>query len=85
MTVQGRRRFPTIVLSHDTAHASLAGAGSPGAGRGSVNPRRLGSSEIGRLVEVRMTRQEVLRRAQAPLKLTAIVNESVLRRRVGNA
>ncbi|MFC4608896.1 DUF5753 domain-containing protein [Streptomyces maoxianensis] len=45
----------------------------------------IGSTEIDRLVEVRMTRQQVLRRAQAPLKLTAIVNESLLRRRVGNA
>ncbi|MFI9584071.1 helix-turn-helix domain-containing protein [Streptomyces sp. NPDC052236] len=45
----------------------------------------LGSAEIDRLVEVRMTRQEVLRRARAPLKLSAIVNESVLRRRVGSA
>ncbi|WP_307662973.1 Scr1 family TA system antitoxin-like transcriptional regulator [Streptomyces sp. V1I1] len=43
----------------------------------------IGSTEIDRLVEVRMTRQQVLRRAQAPLKVTAIVNESVLRRRVG--
>ncbi|WP_033320975.1 helix-turn-helix domain-containing protein [Streptomyces yerevanensis] len=44
----------------------------------------LGPDEIDRLVEVRLTRQEVLRRTQSPLKLTAIVNESVLRRRVGN-
>ncbi|MDT0342785.1 helix-turn-helix domain-containing protein [Streptomyces litchfieldiae] len=40
--------------------------------------------ELDRVVTVRITRQEVLRRTVDPLKLTAIVNEAVLRRRVGD-
>ncbi|MGI5353557.1 helix-turn-helix domain-containing protein [Streptomyces sp. CA-250714] len=45
----------------------------------------LGKDEIDRLVAVRMTRQEVLHREASPLRLIAIINESVLRRRVGSA
>ncbi|WP_345025818.1 helix-turn-helix transcriptional regulator [Streptomyces sedi] len=40
--------------------------------------------DVDRLVAVRMARQEVLRRRASPLRLTAIVNEAVLRRRVGD-
>lgn len=40
--------------------------------------------EVDKLVAVRVTRQEVLRREIAPLKFTAIVNEAVLRRQVGS-
>ncbi|WP_030621914.1 helix-turn-helix domain-containing protein [Streptomyces fulvoviolaceus] len=40
--------------------------------------------EIDRIVAVRMTRQEALHREAAPLRLTAIINEAVLRRRVGS-
>lgn len=43
----------------------------------------LGPDEVDKLVEVRMTRQEVLRRKDSPLKLTAIINEAVLHRAVG--
>jgi transcriptional regulator with XRE-family HTH domain len=43
----------------------------------------LSAEEVDRLVEVRMTRQEVLRRKGAPLKYTAIINEAVLHRQVG--
>ncbi|EDY51621.1 helix-turn-helix domain-containing protein [Streptomyces clavuligerus] len=39
--------------------------------------------EIERRVAVRMTRQEVLRRAELPLRFTAVINEAVLRRQVG--
>ncbi|MCX4550272.1 helix-turn-helix domain-containing protein [Streptomyces sp. NBC_01387] len=46
---------------------------------------RLGTGEVDRLVAVRVTRQEVLRREVAPLKFTAIINEAVIRRRVGSA
>lgn len=42
----------------------------------------LSTEDIDRLVEVRMTRQEVLRRTP-PLKLMAIINESVLHRQIG--
>jgi transcriptional regulator with XRE-family HTH domain len=45
----------------------------------------LSEEEIDRLVAVRMTRQEVLHRKDSPLRLIAIINEAVLRRRVGNA
>ncbi|MFF2009255.1 helix-turn-helix domain-containing protein [Streptomyces sp. NPDC058195] len=45
---------------------------------------RLSIDEIDRLVDVRMTRQEVLRRASVPLKFAAVVNEAVLRRQVGS-
>jgi transcriptional regulator with XRE-family HTH domain len=41
------------------------------------------AEEVDRLVEVRRTRQEVLYRKEIPLKLTAIISESVLRRRIG--
>jgi transcriptional regulator with XRE-family HTH domain len=41
------------------------------------------AADIDRLVAVRTTRQEVLSRPESPLKYTAIINESVLRRRVG--
>jgi transcriptional regulator with XRE-family HTH domain len=44
----------------------------------------LSPEEIDRLVTVRMTRQEVLHRDSSPLRLTAIINEAVLRRRVGS-
>lgn len=44
----------------------------------------LGVDEVDKLVAVRVTRQEVLRREIAPLKFTAIVNEAVLRRQVGS-
>ncbi|MBL1115296.1 helix-turn-helix domain-containing protein [Streptomyces sp. 110] len=44
----------------------------------------LSPEEIDRLVAVRMARQEVLTRKRAPLRLTAVINEAVLRRRVGN-
>lgn len=45
----------------------------------------LSPEEIDRLVAVRMTRQEVLHRKGSPLRLIAILNEAVLRRRVGSA
>jgi hypothetical protein len=41
------------------------------------------AADIDRLVAVRTTRQEVLSRPESPLKYTAIFNESVLYRRVG--
>jgi transcriptional regulator with XRE-family HTH domain len=41
-------------------------------------------AEVEKLVTIRRTRQEVLRRPEFPLKLTAIVSESVLRRRIGD-
>ncbi|RMI44300.1 helix-turn-helix domain-containing protein [Streptomyces triticirhizae] len=44
----------------------------------------LSAEEVNRLVAVRMARQEVLRRRQSALRLTAIVNEAVLLRRVGD-
>lgn len=40
--------------------------------------------EAEKLVEIRRTRQTVLHRPEYPLKLTAIINESVLRRRIGD-
>ncbi|MDT0265797.1 helix-turn-helix transcriptional regulator [Streptomyces sp. DSM 44915] len=40
--------------------------------------------EVTRIIAVRLARQEVLRRKQAALKYTAILNEAVLRRRVGD-
>ncbi|HSA50620.1 MAG TPA: helix-turn-helix transcriptional regulator [Yinghuangia sp.] len=45
----------------------------------------LDEDDMDLLVTVRMTRQEVLRRPNSPLKLTAVVNEAVLRREVGGA
>jgi transcriptional regulator with XRE-family HTH domain len=45
----------------------------------------LSAEEVNRLVEVRMMRQEVLRRQDNPLKYTAIINEAVLHRPVGGA
>ncbi len=39
--------------------------------------------ELDALVEVRMARQEILRRADRPVKLWAVLNEGVLRRVVG--
>ncbi|MBO4258700.1 helix-turn-helix domain-containing protein [Streptomyces griseorubiginosus] len=45
----------------------------------------LSQEEIDRLVAVRTTRQEVLHRKDSPLRLIAILNEAVLRRRVGSA
>ncbi|WP_439674600.1 Scr1 family TA system antitoxin-like transcriptional regulator [Embleya sp. MST-111070] len=44
----------------------------------------LDANEFDRRVAARMTRQEVLRRREPPLKLTAIINEAVLRRVVGD-
>ncbi|MFI8850335.1 helix-turn-helix transcriptional regulator [Streptomyces sp. 891-h] len=43
----------------------------------------LGAEELDSLVTVRMTRQEAVLREESPLKLTAIINEAVLRRAVG--
>ncbi|MFE3881904.1 helix-turn-helix domain-containing protein [Streptomyces lydicus] len=40
--------------------------------------------QIDRLVAVRMTRQEALRRKVKPLEFTAIINEAVLRRVIGS-
>ncbi|WP_432138611.1 helix-turn-helix domain-containing protein [Streptomyces sp. bgisy154] len=45
----------------------------------------LSRDENDKLVAVRMTRQEALHRSESPLRLTAIINESVLKRRVGSA
>ncbi|MFJ2745347.1 helix-turn-helix domain-containing protein [Streptomyces sp. NPDC087440] len=42
------------------------------------------AAEIDRRVSVRITRQEVLHRSTHPLELTAVLNEAVLRRRVGS-
>ncbi|WTW99858.1 helix-turn-helix domain-containing protein [Streptomycetaceae bacterium NBC_01309] len=39
--------------------------------------------DVERTVSIRMTRQSVLHRAPSPLKLVAIINEAVLRRKVG--
>ncbi|MFI7272902.1 helix-turn-helix domain-containing protein [Streptomyces sp. NPDC049879] len=47
--------------------------------------RGLSPTDVARQVTIRMNRQEVLRRVQRPLKYTAIINEAVLRRRVGSA
>ncbi|KAB8169940.1 helix-turn-helix domain-containing protein [Streptomyces sp. 3MP-14] len=44
----------------------------------------LRNEEVDRQVLVRMARQEVLRRALMPLRLTAVINEAVLHRRVGD-
>lgn len=44
---------------------------------------KLTSDDVDRTVAIRMTRQEVLQRSDSPLKLVAIINESVLHRRVG--
>ncbi|NGO67458.1 helix-turn-helix domain-containing protein [Streptomyces boncukensis] len=41
--------------------------------------------ELDRFVATRVARQDVLHRENAPLKLTAIINEAVLRRAVGGA
>ena len=43
----------------------------------------MSAEEVNSLVAVRMNRQEVLRRQNSRLKLTAIINEAVLRRPVG--
>ncbi|MET9860640.1 helix-turn-helix transcriptional regulator [Streptomyces smyrnaeus] len=45
----------------------------------------LTDEELDNLVAVRMTRQEALLRKESPLKLTAIINEAVLRRAVGGS
>lgn len=45
----------------------------------------LAAERIDRLVEVRITRQEILRRETGPLEFTAIINEAVLRRKAGSA
>lgn len=45
--------------------------------------RGLSPEDIDRLAAVRLKRQEVLSRPASPLKFTAIINEAVLRRRVG--
>ncbi|MEU2558455.1 helix-turn-helix transcriptional regulator [Streptomyces longispororuber] len=47
--------------------------------------RGLPSEQIERSVEVRLTRQEALRREANPLEFTAIINEAVLRRKIGSA
>lgn len=47
--------------------------------------QRMSAEEVDSLVAVRMNRQEVLRRECSPLKLTAIINEAVLRRTVGGS
>jgi hypothetical protein len=41
--------------------------------------------EIDREVAIRMTRQQALRRATAPLRFAAIINETVLRQAIGGA
>src|SRR5207247_1910806 len=46
--------------------------------------RELPAEEVERMANIRTTRQEVLSRPDSPLKFTAIINEAVLRRRVGN-
>ncbi|MEU6487294.1 helix-turn-helix transcriptional regulator [Streptomyces sp. NPDC046887] len=43
----------------------------------------MSDDEIDRVIEIRMTRQEVLTRSASPLKFSAIINEAVLRRSVG--
>ncbi|MBQ0864677.1 helix-turn-helix transcriptional regulator [Streptomyces sp. RK75] len=45
----------------------------------------LTDEELDNLVAVRMTRQEALLREESPLKLTAIINEAVLRRALGGS
>lgn len=47
--------------------------------------RALDQDELDRLVAVRMARQDALHREKSPIKLVAIVNESVLRRAVGGS
>ncbi|MFR9723252.1 helix-turn-helix domain-containing protein [Streptomyces sp. MS19] len=47
--------------------------------------RRLSTEEVVRHVAIRMNRQAILRRSRDPLKYTAIINEAVLRRRIGGA
>lgn len=49
----------------------------------STQPGRQDEEEIGKRIAVRMTRQEALHRTERPLQLDAIMNEAVLRRRVG--
>lgn len=44
----------------------------------------LAADEVQRRIEVRLTRQGILTRKDHPLKLTAVVNEAVLRRVVGS-
>jgi transcriptional regulator with XRE-family HTH domain len=46
-------------------------------------PTGLSDDDIDRLVNVRTTRQEVLGCSDAPLKFTAVINEAVLLRRIG--
>ncbi|MGI5457645.1 helix-turn-helix domain-containing protein [Streptomyces sp. CA-249302] len=46
--------------------------------------QHLPADEVQRRVEVRLLRQEILTRSDHPLRLTAIVNEAVLRRVVGS-
>lgn len=48
-----------------------------------ANELRLGPQEVNRLVDIRMKRQEILKRSQPP-HLWAILDESVLRRVVGS-
>ncbi|MDT3396320.1 helix-turn-helix transcriptional regulator [Streptomyces sp. B1866] len=44
----------------------------------------LSAEVVDRLVAVRMTRQEALRRTENPLRYVAVINEAVLRRTVGD-
>jgi transcriptional regulator with XRE-family HTH domain len=44
----------------------------------------LPTEDIDRMVALRTTRQDILSRADSPLKYTAIINEAVLRRQVGS-
>lgn len=45
----------------------------------------LSVEEIDRVVAVRMTRQESLRREESPLRFEAVINEAVLHRQVGDS
>ncbi|WP_433889097.1 helix-turn-helix domain-containing protein [Streptomyces sp. CA-111067] len=45
----------------------------------------LRTEDVERMAAIRATRQEVLIRPESPLKFTAIINESVLRRHVGES
>ncbi|CAM5261565.1 transcriptional regulator [Streptomyces spiroverticillatus] len=46
--------------------------------------RRMWPEDKDKVVKIRMTRQEVLRRKRSPLKYTAIINEAVLHRVIGS-
>lgn len=50
---------------------------------GAALVRPHGKHELGRLVELRLRRQEVLRRSADPLRLHCVLDEAVLRRPVG--